>query len=58
MYCYFVVPAVATIGFENVSFSVSEGAMFVDIPVVVLGTTTLGGEITVLFNTSDLTAIG
>ena len=48
----------ATIGFENVSFSVSEGAMFVDIPVVVLGTTTLGGEITVHFNTSDLTAIG
>ena len=49
---------VATIGFENVTFSVAEGAGFVVLPVAVLGTTTLGGEVTVRFNTADLTAIG
>ena len=46
------------IGFENISISVSEGAMFAEIPVAVLGATTLGGEITVNFSTIDLTAIG
>ena len=50
--------AVATIGFENVTISVSEGAMFAEIPVAVLGATTLGGEVTVNFSTLDLTAIG
>ena len=39
-------------------FNVSEGAGFVDIPVAVLGSTTLGGNVIVRFNTSDLLAIG
>ena len=50
--------AVARLGFENITFSVVEGAGFAELPVAVLGTTTLGGEVTVRFNTSDLTAIG
>ena len=50
--------AVAIIGFENVTISVSEGAMFAELPVAVLGATTLGGEVTVNFSTIDLTAIG
>ena len=51
---------VARIGFENIIFSVEEGsgAGFAEIPVAVLGTTTLGGEVTVRFSTSDLSAIG
>ena len=48
----------ARIGFETITFSVQEAAGFAELPVAVLGTTTLGGEITVRFNTSDLTAIG
>ena len=50
--------AVAIIGFENLTISVSEGAMFAEIPAAVLGATTLGGEVTVNFSTLDLTAIG
>ena len=46
------------IGFENITISVSEGAMFAEIPVAVLRTTTLGGEVTVNFSTIDLTATG
>ena len=50
------------IGFENIIFSVEEGsgsgAGFAEIPVAVLGTITLGGEVTVRFSTSDLSAIG
>ena len=53
---------VARIGFENIIFSVEEGsgsgAGFAEIPVAVLGTITLGGEVTVRFSTSDLSAIG
>ena len=56
MSCY--LHAVAIIGFESVTFSVSEGAMFAEIPVAVLGITTLGREVTVNFSTIDLTAIG
>ena len=48
----------AVIGFENISISVSEGAMCAEIPVAVLGTTTLGGEVTVNVSTIDQTAIG
>ena len=54
---YFHIPVVR-IGFENITFSVVEGAEFAELPVAVLGTTTLGGEVTVLFSTSDLSAIG
>ena len=50
--------AVAIIGFENVTISVSEGSMFAELPVAVLGATTLGGEVTVNFSTINLTAIG
>ena len=50
--------AVAIIRFENVTLSVSEGSMFAETPVAVLGATTLGGEVTVNFSTIDLTAMG
>ena len=55
--CYSAIP-VARIGFENITFSVVGGAGFAELPVAVLGTTTLGGEVTVRFSTSDLTAVG
>ena len=48
--CHFAI-AVATIGFENFTFSVQEEAGFAELPVAVLGSTTLGGEVTVLFST-------
>ena len=48
----------ARIGFENITFTYGEAAGFAELPVAVLGTTTLGGEVTVLFNTADLTANG
>ena len=50
--------SVARIGFETITFSVQEGAGFAELHVAVLGTTTLGGEVTVRFSTNDLTAIG
>ena len=49
---------VARIGFENITFTYGEAAGFAELPVAVLGTTTLGGEVTVCFNTAYLTAIG
>ena len=55
---YYFAFSVARIGFETITFSVQEGAGFAELPVAVLGTTTLGGEVTVRFTTSDLTAIG
>ena len=54
---YSLIP-VARIGFETITFSVQEGAGFAELPVAVLGSTTLGGEVTVRFSTSDLKAIG
>ena len=55
---YYSAFSVARIGFENITFSIEEGAGFAELPVAVLGSTTLGREVTVLFSTSDLTAIG
>ena len=49
---------VARIGFESIAFSVGEAAGFAELPVAVLDTTTLGGEVTIRFSTSDLSAIG
>ena len=46
------------IGFGNITFSVREGAGFAELPVTVLGTATLGGEVTVRFSTSDISAKG
>ena len=48
----------ARIGFETITFSVQEGAGLAELPVAVLGGTTLGREVTVRFSTSDLSAIG
>ena len=48
----------ARIGFENITFTYGEAAGFAELLVTVLGTTTLGREVTVHFSTADLTAIG
>ena len=51
-------PTAARIGFETTIVSVSEGSQFATLFVAVLGTTRLGGEVTVMFSTADLTAGG
>ena len=48
----------ATIGFENISVSVQEGAGFAVLYVAVLSDTTLGGDVTVRFSTAGLSATG
>ena len=54
---HFPIP-VARIRFENVAVLVEEGARFAELPVVVIGATTLGGEVTVRFSTSYVSATG
>ena len=49
-------PTAAIIGFENITVSVSEESPFATLFVSVLGTTRLGGEVTVRFFTDDITA--
>ena len=49
-------PTAAIIGFENVTVNVSEGSLFATLFVAVLGTTRLGGEVTISFSTADITA--
>ena len=56
--CTVSMPTAARIGFENTTVSVSEGSGFATLFVAVLGTTRLGGEVTVMFSTSDFTARG
>ena len=55
--CGFIHTTGAIIGFENISVSVEEGAGFVVIYVAVLNGA-LGGDVTVRFSTSDLSATG
>ena len=54
---YFLIPVIR-IGFENITFLVQEGVRFAELPVAVIGTTTLGGEVIVRFSTSDISATG
>ena len=59
MWLYVFIPIpVVSIGFENITFRVQEGARFAELPVAVLSTTTLGGEVTVHFSISDISATG
>ena len=47
-------PTAARVGFEDISVNVSEGSPFATLFVAVLGTTRLGGEVTVRFSTADI----
>ena len=50
------IPTVARVGFESNSVNVNEGSQFATLFVAVLGTTSLGGEVTLRFSTADITA--
>ena len=47
-------PTAARIGFEDIFVNVSEESQFATLFVAVLGTTSLGGEVTVHFSTADI----